>query len=193
MQPSGSPRPEGSTYHRGHVIRSRREASSRYGEPNRMSTVPRSRQRLARRLGWLVVASLVVAAFAPAAFAAPGAVYTSNIDGTIVNANVNYAAKSDVYLTGGPCNGDGQLDDGTYYYMVTSPKRRAPVDRPDRQPDLHGFGWLHHVDRFEHPRHACPRLRGRRHRHHGPASPVRQHAQQRQRVQADDRRSAERH
>jgi hypothetical protein len=86
-----------------------------------MSTVPRSRQRLARRLGWLVVASLVVAAFAPAAFAAPGAVYTSNIDGTIVNANVNYAAKSDVYLTGGPCNGDGQLDDGTYYYMVTSP------------------------------------------------------------------------
>ena len=86
-----------------------------------MSSVPRSRNRLARRLGWLAVASLVAASFAPTALAAPGAVYTSNIDGTIVNANVSYEAKTDVYLTGGPCNGDGQLDDGDYYYMVTSP------------------------------------------------------------------------
>ena len=37
-----------------------------------MSTVPRSRNRLARRLGWFAVASLIVAAFAPATFAAPG-------------------------------------------------------------------------------------------------------------------------
>ncbi len=86
-----------------------------------MSSVPRSRNRLARRLGWLAVASLVAASFAPSAFAAPGAVYTSNFDGTIVNANVDYDAKTDVYLTGGPCNGDGQLADGDYYYEVTSP------------------------------------------------------------------------
>ena len=37
-----------------------------------MITMPRSRQRLARRLGWFAVASLVVASFAPATFAAPG-------------------------------------------------------------------------------------------------------------------------
>jgi hypothetical protein len=86
-----------------------------------MSAVPRSRNRLARRLGWLAVASLVAASFAPSALAAPGAIYTSNFDGTIVNANVDYAAKTDVYLTGGPCNGDGQLADGNYYYEVTSP------------------------------------------------------------------------
>ncbi|MEA2578806.1 MAG: hypothetical protein QOD78_2394, partial [Chloroflexota bacterium] len=34
-----------------------------------MSTVPRSRQRLARRLGWFAVATLVAAAFSPVAFA----------------------------------------------------------------------------------------------------------------------------
>jgi hypothetical protein len=30
---------------------------------------------------------------------------TSNFDGSIINENVDYAAKTDVYLTGGPCNG----------------------------------------------------------------------------------------
>jgi hypothetical protein len=34
-----------------------------------MSSVPRSRYRLARRLGWIAVASLVAASFAPSAFA----------------------------------------------------------------------------------------------------------------------------
>ena len=86
-----------------------------------MSTVPRSRYRLARRLGWLAVASLVAASFAPSALALTAAVYTSNFDGSIINANVDYASKADVYLTGGPCNGGSHLADGTYYYEVDSP------------------------------------------------------------------------
>ncbi len=84
------------------------------------------RRRMARRLSWLVVLSLTAAAlFAPAgaspALALTGAVYTSNFDGSIINENVNYPTKQDVYLTGGPCNGGSHLADGDYYYEVKSP------------------------------------------------------------------------
>ena len=86
-----------------------------------MSTVPRHRTRLARRLGWFAVAALVAASFAPSALALTGAIYTSNFDGSIINENVNYDAKTDVYLTGGPCDGGSHLADGDYYFEVTSP------------------------------------------------------------------------
>ena len=55
-----------------------------------MSSVPRHRTRLARRLGWLAVAGLVAASFAPSAYALTGAIYTSNFDGSIINENVNH-------------------------------------------------------------------------------------------------------
>lgn len=52
-----------------------------------------------------------------------GAIFTSNFDGSIVNAN-HYPAKTDVYLNGGPSNAGckgGDLDDGDYYFQVTDP------------------------------------------------------------------------
>ncbi|HEX5148639.1 MAG TPA: hypothetical protein VFW02_06120 [Candidatus Limnocylindrales bacterium] len=77
-----------------------------------------------RRFGWLGVASmLALALLAPSAglvSALSGAVYTSNIDGSIINANI-YSSKSAVYLTGGPCNGGSHLEPGDYYFEVSSP------------------------------------------------------------------------
>lgn len=52
-----------------------------------------------------------------------GAIYTSNIDASIVNAN-HYEKKTDVYLNGGPSNATckgGDLDDGDYVFQVTDP------------------------------------------------------------------------
>lgn len=57
-----------------------------------------------------------------------GAIFTTLVDGTRVNANI-YAAKTDVYLDGGP--GDGApkmsagLPDGDYYFMVTDPSGKT--------------------------------------------------------------------
>jgi len=50
-----------------------------------------------------------------------GAIWTSTFDGGRVDANI-YAAKTDVYLNGGPtnCAGNG-LDDGDYYFQITDP------------------------------------------------------------------------
>ena len=84
------------------------------------------RRRFTRRLSWLVVVSLTAAALfapagAPSALALTGAIYTSTEDGSIVNENVNYQAKQDVYLTGGPCDGGSHLADGNYYFEVKSP------------------------------------------------------------------------
>jgi hypothetical protein len=77
-----------------------------------------------RKVGWLGVASmLALALLAPSAGvvnALSAAVYTSNADGSIVNANI-YASKDDVYLTGGPCPQGGDLPDGDYYFEVVQP------------------------------------------------------------------------
>jgi len=57
------------------------------------------------------------------AHAINGAIYTSRADGQTVNGNI-YDSKSDVYLNGGPNNANckgGDLDDGVYYFQVTSP------------------------------------------------------------------------
>jgi hypothetical protein len=68
------------------------------------------------------LASLIV----PGAVAAtPGAIFTTAVDGSIVNANVQYATKCDVYLNGGPGNnapaGAAGLPEGDYYFQVTDP------------------------------------------------------------------------
>jgi hypothetical protein len=49
-----------------------------------------------------------------------GAVFTSNFDGSGIDLNI-YDSKGAVYLTGGPCQGGSHLEDGTYYYEVTTP------------------------------------------------------------------------
>ena len=71
----------------------------------------------------LLVASMLCQS--PASAAVPGAILTTAVDGSIVNANVQYASKCDVYLDGGP----GQhapakaagLPEGDYYFQVTDP------------------------------------------------------------------------
>jgi len=49
-----------------------------------------------------------------------GAIWTTDSTGTTVNQNI-YAAKTDVYLNGGPKNGGAGLPDGFYYCRVTDP------------------------------------------------------------------------
>lgn len=73
----------------------------------------------------ITVFFLSLAGIAPAsADAVSGAIYTSTVDGSTVNANL-YDAKEDVYLNGGPplnapCTAGG-IDDDDYYFQVTSP------------------------------------------------------------------------
>jgi hypothetical protein len=85
----------------------------------------RSRTGVARRAAWLAVGALLATAIlAPSAgpaLALTGAVFTTNFDGSTINENVHYAAKTDVYLTGGPCHGGSHLADGDYYFQVQSP------------------------------------------------------------------------
>jgi hypothetical protein len=54
-----------------------------------------------------------------------GAIFTTAVDGSIVNANVQYASKCDVYLDGGPGQhapaGAAGLPSGNYYFQVTDP------------------------------------------------------------------------
>jgi hypothetical protein len=71
----------------------------------------------------LMVLTAVIAATLPAQ-AAPlsGAIFTTDPTGSIVNANVQYQSKCDVYLDGGPPPGAPQgaagLPDGSYYVQV---------------------------------------------------------------------------
>ncbi len=54
-----------------------------------------------------------------------GAIFTTTVDGAIVNENVHYAAKEDVYLDGGPGphapSTAAGLPEGNYYFQVTDP------------------------------------------------------------------------
>ena len=82
--------------------------------------------------GWqlplaLTCLSLVFVAALPAHAAPPlsGAIFTTTVDGSIVNANVQYQSKCDVYLDGGPVPnapvGAAGLPAGDYYFQVTDP------------------------------------------------------------------------
>jgi membrane-bound inhibitor of C-type lysozyme len=78
----------------------------------------------------VLLVSLIGASFASAALAdAPsGAIFTTVMDGSEVDANI-YADKGDVYLDGGPGPGAPQgaagLDDGTYVFQVTDPSGKT--------------------------------------------------------------------
>lgn len=69
-----------------------------------------------------IFAALVMLALflVPSAFAAPGAVWTT--DSTCGGVNINlFDFKADVYLNGGPAGGGPGLPDGAYYVKVTEP------------------------------------------------------------------------
>jgi hypothetical protein len=55
----------------------------------------------------------------------PGAIFTTTVDGSIVNENVHYEAKEDVYLDGGPGpnapSTAAGLPAGDYFFQVTDP------------------------------------------------------------------------
>lgn len=81
---------------------------------------------MAKRIATTLVALglLVVGAVALAA-SLPGAIFTTTPDGSIVNENVRYERKIEVYLDGGPGPNAPQtaagLPDGNYYFQVTDP------------------------------------------------------------------------
>jgi fimbrial isopeptide formation D2 family protein len=89
-----------------------------------LALLPRTRKGLV--LFWTALLMLSVAlqygaaAFPQKTLALTGAVFTSNFDGTGIDLNI-YDSKGSVYLTGGPCQGGSHLEDGTYYYEVSSP------------------------------------------------------------------------
>lgn len=76
--------------------------------------------------GVLVLLALSLAA--PVRGQLSGAIFTTLADGSEVNFNI-YAAKTDVYLDGGPGPGAPQgaagLPDGTYVFMVTDPSGKT--------------------------------------------------------------------
>lgn len=75
-------------------------------------------------------ATLILLMFAGAAMAGPmpGAIFTTLVDGTRVNANI-YQAKEDVYLDGGPGvqapSKAAALEPGDYYFQVTDPSGKV--------------------------------------------------------------------
>ncbi len=79
------------------------------------------RPALALLVGSSIVALPVVAYAANLS----GAIFTTTADGSVVNENTHYEAKTDVYLDGGPgpnapASAAG-LPEGDYYYQVTDP------------------------------------------------------------------------
>ncbi len=80
-----------------------------------------------------LVPLLAVALSTESAFAQKlsGAVSTTTKDGTVVNQNL-YAARTDVYLNGGPQNTNSSgLPDGTYYFQVTDPSGKTLLSTDD--------------------------------------------------------------
>ncbi|HWJ03112.1 MAG TPA: hypothetical protein VNU93_05490, partial [Verrucomicrobiae bacterium] len=76
--------------------------------------------RLPIILAVILLTALAAAAFAFAADPMPGAIWTTDYLGHVVNGNVIYESKPDVYLNGGP-DKSGKLPDGMYYIQVTEP------------------------------------------------------------------------
>src|SRR5437762_3663151 len=78
-------------------------------------------------LGIVVIATLVNSAPATATNLS-GAIFTTTVNGSEVNANI-YASKADVYLDGGPGPGApvgaAGLPDGTYVFQVTEPSGKT--------------------------------------------------------------------
>lgn len=79
-----------------------------------------------RKVFWVLTAVLMLCSVMVTQAAGPtGAIFTTTPDGTIVNENVRYESKLEVYLDGGPGPNAPQtaagLDDGWYVFQVTDP------------------------------------------------------------------------
>ncbi|ABV87100.1 hypothetical protein [Shewanella pealeana] len=78
-------------------------------------------------------AALVLAGLPIGANALSGAIFTTTDDGGIVNENVRYGSKLEVYLDGGPrMNAPASaaaLPDGNYYFQVTDPSGKDLLSR----------------------------------------------------------------
>lgn len=88
------------------------------------------KQLAARIIGVGLVALLLlpITTITIAAYEGPplsGAIFTTTVDGSIVNENVHYKSKKDVYLDGGPGpnapSTAAGLPEGDYYFQVTDP------------------------------------------------------------------------
>src|SRR5215472_2886294 len=84
----------------------------------------------------IAVAALFALPAAASAQAPSGAIFTTLADGSEVNTNL-YAAKTDVYLDGGPGPGAPQtaagLDDGRYVFQVTDPSGKTLLSQDAAQ------------------------------------------------------------
>jgi hypothetical protein len=88
-----------------------------------------------RRIGFGAIVGALISAFivivtvtAPSASAAPPAAFTTNADGSAVNAN-HYQDKCDVYINGGPVSAD--VGDGSFVFAVLAPSGQADPNGPD--------------------------------------------------------------
>src|SRR5690242_17346193 len=88
--------------------------------------------RLSPRSGVLWVCAFLAIVTTTAIGAVNGAIQTTTSTGTTVNGNI-YAAKTDVYLTGGPQNehANGLSPDGLYYFQVTDPSGATLLSTDD--------------------------------------------------------------
>ncbi|MFX1517797.1 MAG: hypothetical protein ACFFC6_15955 [Promethearchaeota archaeon] len=81
-------------------------------------------KKLLISMTFLFVLSLSISAVVQAT-PLSGAIFTTTVDGTIVNENVHYETKEDVYLDGGPGpnapSTAAGLPEGDYYFQVTDP------------------------------------------------------------------------
>src|SRR5712692_12100367 len=77
---------------------------------------------------WVLVTIGALVLAAPSYAQLSGAIFTTNLDGTIVNQNI-YPSKDAVYLDGGPPPGAPQtaagLPDGIYVFQVTDPSGKT--------------------------------------------------------------------
>lgn len=77
----------------------------------------------------LLVGSAALCAAGIATAQVSGAIFTTTPDGAIVNENVHYTAKADVFLSGGPGPnappGAAGLPPGEYYFQVTDPSGKT--------------------------------------------------------------------
>ena len=80
-------------------------------------------------LAMVFAPSLVDATHAGPSNRAPGAIFTTTPDGGIVNENVHYTEKIQVYLDGGPPPnapaGSAGLDDHLYVFQITDPSGKV--------------------------------------------------------------------
>jgi hypothetical protein len=102
----------------------------------------------------LTFLSLLILPVAAVVQAAPlsGAIFTTTVDGTIVNENVHYEAKEDVYLDGGPGpnapSTAAGLPEGDYYFQVTDPSGKDLLSTDHiscRKIHVNGYGVIDFV------------------------------------------------